>query len=342
MSARHILGVLILASGLAICLAVLGPGGSQFLTNPGIASGAQNVTSTVLVTSSTPSISSVVISQNPASAGSSTPQYIVLTASTTVPVYVMAQILDPNGCTDTYAGSTTILLYRSGLGGGTTASSTCNATSTTNNTSCYKASAFNSTGTCTGAGSTTFNVTTTFSVWFYADATDASSAYSGQNWMATIIVTSTAGVGANGDTPRATTSDMMQTLSAINVTTSSINYSSVSAGSNTGSGTFVATTTNVGNSTTTLQLSAYQTLMSGANVIATGSQYYATSSFTYGGSTGTALTGSAFTVNGFLLVTPTTSAAVPGAATFWELGVPSGTPAGTYNGFNQFTALWHS
>jgi len=191
---------------------------------------------------------------------------------------------------------------------------------------------------------TTINTTTTFNVQYYADATDASTSYNGQqNWVATVTVTSSAGVGGLGESTHSTSSDVMSTLTAINVTTSSINYGSIAAGSVSASNQ-LATTTNAGNGTTTIALSTSQTLTSGSNIIATGSQYYASSSFTFCSSaTATALTGSPVIVNGFLLLTPTTStAANVGTTTYWGLQVPSGTAAGTYNGVNQFTVYWHS
>jgi hypothetical protein len=130
----------------------------------------------------------------------------------------------------------------------------------------------------------------------------------------------------------------MNTLTAINVTTSSINFGAVAAGANTGSTNQNTSSTNAGNSTTTLQLYAVQTLASGVNIITTSSQHFATSTFTYGGAE-QALGSTAATVTGFVLTAPTSSSYVSGAVQ-WGLAVPGGTPTGTYTGVNAFLPLF--
>ncbi len=265
-----------------------------------------------------PTVTSVAISPTP---------QITLTSNTTTSVYVTAIIDDTNGCSDFLppSGSSTILLYRAGI-----TSSTC--LTTQNNLNCYRATDFTATSSC--ISSTQINTTTTFQVWYFADATDSSSSYSSQNWKATVIVRDSANATGTGDSPGV----QMNTLNAINVTTSSINYGTIAASSTSGSTNQVATTSNAGNSSTTLQFRALQTLVSGSNSISTGSQRYSTSSFTFPG-TSTALTDSLVTVTSFLLVPPTSTSLVQRAA-FWGLEVPAGRPTGTYSGFNVFSALY--
>lgn len=274
-----------------------------------------NLTSQVIVGNAAPTVSSVVVN-----AGAP----IVLTANATQNVSVTATITDNNGCPDITGGTTTILLYRSGVN-----SSTC--LTAPNDLNCYRATAFTASSTCT---TTSVNATTTFAVQYFAQATDSSSSFAAQNWIATVIFKDPANATGSSDA----TGVELNTLTAINVTTSSINYGTVSANTDTGATDQVATTTNAGNSSTTLQLSAVSTLTSGANSIATSSQHYSTSTFTYPG-TSTALTASPVTVTGFLLTAPTSSSNVS-QATFWGLSVPGGTATGTYTGTNLFSALF--
>lgn len=279
---------------------------------------ASNIGSQVIVGNAAPTVSSVSVNGT---------NNITLTANTTTNVTVNATISDNNGCSDLNNGTTTILLYRSGV-----SSSTC--MTTPNNLNCYRATAFTTSSVCS---TTSINTTSTFAVQYYAQATDSSSSFSGQNWMATVLFSDPFPSTGNADSLSGTTPDVI-TLTAINVTTSSINYATVPANTDTGSTNQIASSTNAGNSSTTLQLSALQTLMSGSNSIATSSQHYATSTFTYGGNE-QALTGSAVTVNGFLLTAPTSSNLVS-QATYWGLAVPGGTATGTYTGTNVFTSSY--
>jgi hypothetical protein len=332
MNTRHVLAVCTLAAALGIGFLILGQGGSRSLVGSEFAFAGTTATSTVLVTSSTPSLGSTVVIEQ----ASTTPQYIVLTTNTTTPVYVYASIVDANGCNDILNGTTSILLYRSAI-----TSSTCfSGGSPGNSLNCYMATAFTATSTC--ISSTTINTTTTFNVQYFAQPTDASSGFSGQNWVATQIVTAQTGLSGNGDSTHTTSSDIMQTLTGLNVTTSSINYGNVSAGNNTIAVNQITTSTNAGNASTSVQVSAFATLTlngGGSNPFPTSSQQFFPAAFTYGAGTG--LTASPVTVGTSFLLSPTTTTAVA-TTTYWGLAVPSGTPAGAYQGVNQFTALWHS
>lgn len=263
-----------------------------------------------------PSASSLVVNNsNP----------IILTANTTTTVPVSFQVTDNNGCSDVFSsGNISVLLYRSSIG-----SSSCNTTQ--NNRYCYKVTT--STHNCSGMNNSA-NATSTFYVYYFADATDASSSYVAQNWLATVIATDASNATGSADSSGVE----LNTLVAIDVTTSSIDYGTVNAGSNTGATNQIATTTNAGNSSTTLQLSAQETLTYGSNVITTSSQRYATSSFTYPGAS-VALSDSATTVSGFILTSPTSTTKVSGP-TFWGVAVPGGNPTGTYTGVTTFGALF--
>ena len=295
---------------------------SSFLIAQTIYAGS-SVTSTVTVSTATPVISSVNIDgTNPAT--------ITLTANATTSVNVEATLSDVNGCGELTGGTTTILLYRSGV-----TSSTCFSASS--NLNCYIATSFSTSSVCSAGSEIT---TTTFNVYYFAQATDASSSFSGQNWLATIYFTTPDVTTGTGGSTQSTSSNVIATLTALNVTTSSLNYGTLQASSTTGGVNQIATTTNAGNSSSSLQLSASQTLLNGANIISTSSQGYSTSTFTYPG-TSTALTGAPVTVQGFLLTSPTSTSNVL-QPIYWGLAVPNGTATGTYNGTNLFTALFHS
>jgi hypothetical protein len=173
-------------------------------------------------------------------------------------------------------------------------------------------------------------------VQYFAQATDASSSFSGQSWMATVIFKTTDNTTATADAAGV----QLNTLLGLGLSTTSINYGSLSASSTSGSNDQIVTSTNAGNSSTSLQLYALSTLTSGSNSIPTSSQAYSTSTFTYAG-TSTALSGSAATVSGFLLTSPTSTNSVS-QPTFWGVAVPNGQSAGTYTGTNVFQALFHS
>ncbi len=259
--------------------------------------------------SSPPAVSNVVLNGNANFIPSpATTKAISVVASTTAGSNPIA-----------YATST---IYRSGVSGG--------AGCAANNLDCYQVSS----SSCVFSGSTT-TVTCTANIYYFADATDASSSYSGQTWDAAVTVTDS---GSQTNTSSTAPGITLQTLLAINITTSSINYGTVTA-STTAGGNITTTVQDAGNCSTTLQLSG-TALINGSNLIATSSQHYATSSFTYGGSE-QQLNGSPTTVSGFLLTGPTRTAAVQ-SDVFWGIGVPAGSPTGTYNGTTTFTAIFSS
>src|SRR6185312_7155209 len=92
---------------------------------------------------------------------------------------VNSTITDNNGCTDLLNGTTTILVYRDAV-----TSSSCQTSQ--NNLNCYKATAFNVTSSCISL--TQINTTTSFDIWYFAQATDASSSFPGKGWKATVNV----------------------------------------------------------------------------------------------------------------------------------------------------------
>jgi hypothetical protein len=256
------------------------------------------------------------------------PATITLTANTTTNVNIEATITDNNGCSDITGGTTTVLFYRSGV-----TSSTCFNNATGLGLACYVGTAFTASSTCSGG---VINTTTTFPVNFYAQATDASSSFPTQNWMATVIFKGASNATGTADSTNSTSSNKIATLTAINVTTSSINYGSVLPAASTGAVNQTTTVVDVGNSSTTLSVSG--TSLTGPATIGPSTQVYQTSSFTYSVLL-EQLTSSTTPVPGFSIpdqqtFTPT------GKTLFWGIGVPPNAPSGTYSGTNSFVAVW--
>ena len=279
---------------------------------------AANLTSQVVVGTSAPSVSGVSVNGGSA---------ITLTAATTTNINVVATITDANGCSEITPGTTTVLLYRSGV-----TSSTCAGAA--NQLNCYIATAFTASSTCAGG---TQSATTTFAVQYFAQATDSSSSFSGQSWMATVIFRTPDNTTGTADSSGQT----LNTLTAINVSTSSINFGTITANTNTGSTNQLTPVTNAGNSSSSLQLSVLSTLTSGANAIpTTTSQTYLNTSFTFQGSS-VFITAAPATVAGFTLTSPSSTTNVSGTI-YWGLAVPNSQATGTYTGTNVFSALWHA
>lgn len=280
---------------------------------------AATVSSSVIVGNSIPAASAVLVN-----AGVSP---IVLNANATTSVTVTATITDNNGCSDVFggAGTTTVYLYRSGY-----TSSSC--ISSQNPLYCYRQS-FQQNN-CAGTSTTAF-ATTTFNVQYFAQATDASSSFPGQYWMATVIVQDSSNATSSADSPQTV---VLNTLTAINLATTTISYGTLSPNTNTGGTNQQVLVANVGNSTTTVQVSANPTLTSGTNIIATSSQVYSSTTFTYGAG-GISLSGTPTAIPGFGITAPT-STATSSKTSYWGLAVPAGTATGTYSGTNVFTALF--
>ena len=254
---------------------------------------------------------------------------IVLVPNATTSVSVSATINDTSGCSAITGGTTTILLYRSGVTSSSCLTGSGNGYSPSLN--CYIATAFTASSTCS---SNAVNATTTFGVYYFAQATDASSSFPSQNWMATVNFTDTSKVTASQDS----VGHALLTMTALNVTPSAINYGTVNPNTDTGLKNQSTTVQNVGNASSTFQVSG-TALASSTNTIATSSQHYATGTFTFGGSE-QQLNGSPTTISGFFLTSPTSTSAVSGPL-YWGVGIPSGVTSGTYSGTVTLTSIFN-
>ncbi|RMD66883.1 hypothetical protein D6833_00970 [Candidatus Parcubacteria bacterium] len=178
----------------------------------------------------------------------------------------------------------------------------------------------------------TSTVQCTAEIWYFAQATDASSSFPAEDWQAVITVVDSAG---NSDSSSTASGVELNTLLAIHVPSSTIDYGTVDPNTDTGSVNQEVPVWNVGNASTSLKLSG-TAMSSGSHTIATSSQHYATTTFTYGGNE-QVLTDVPTLVSGFSLPAPTSTATVEGS-TFWGIGVPGGTAKGIYTGVNTFEA----
>lgn len=247
---------------------------------------------------------------------------ISLTEGTTTIVYASSTVTDNNGYADIEFATSTI--YRSGV------ANTHACTADENN--CYQMSTSScSLSNCSGNSCTLQCVSY---VQYFADPTDASSTYSGENWFASMAVQDSIGLR---DTQTAIGVDLL-TLYGLNITTGNIDFGSLAVGQNTG--TFDATTTvaNTGNSPIDIKVSGTD-LSSGANTIAVGQQKYATSTFAYGScSLCQFLTGSAASVS--VEIPKSTSTSTQNTSNlYWGIGIPSGTAAESFTGTNTFIAV---
>lgn len=268
----------------------------------------------VNVGAAVPSISGVTLS-------SST---IYLTPLGTTSLTVAFTVQDYNKCSDVFtSGVVTTTLYRSSFAGG------ANCVADGKNCFVVVTPSANTTNDCSG-NNVTAHATTTFALPFYTQATDASSSFAGDTWVATVQIGSGGGLTASSSYSSAE----VQTLTAIDVTPT-INYGSVPAGAASAEQTTVVQ--NAGNSTTTLKLSG--TDMAATDAIPVGQQHYSTSTgFTYG--TGdVALTNTATAISNFKINQPSNGTPVVGNV-YWLLQVSQGVATGTYSGTNTFTAVY--
>ncbi len=212
---------------------------------------------------------------------------ITLLPNTTTTIYVNFTVTDASGCSDVFtSGNVTTTIYRSGVLG------TCSL----DDLNCYRVTT--STHNCSGGS--TANGTSTFDVYYFAQATDGTSAFPSQYWEALVEARD----GSNNTTTATSTGVDVNGLLAIELVTSTINYGSLNPTSTMGAVNRLIPIRNVGNSSNTIQVYG-SALKKGSNSIATSSQHYASSSFVFGGNEGQ-ISNTATTISG-LTVLPHTS-----------------------------------
>ncbi len=231
----------------------------------------QSVTYTVSSENSMPVYRDVVLAKYTAPAGNTVSNVvlnggsaIVLTPNTTTTINVAASTTGNNL---NYATGT---ISRSGVGFNCTA----------DNLNCYQIPS----SSCAFSGTSPVSSTVTCSadIYYFAQATDASSSFEAQNWLGQITLTDTSPTSTSSSTASGVE---LNTLVAINVTTSSVNYGSMAPSSTTGLVNQTVSVQNVGNVSSSI--GAKGTAMTfGSYVIGTSTQHYASSTFNFGGSEG--------------------------------------------------------
>ena len=273
---------------------------------------ADDVSTQVIVGNATPSLSSTTFNSGAA---------ITLTENTTTTVYATTTVTDSNGCSE--ITSVVADFYRT-----TITESGCDTAGEADNNNCYSEVTCTAVaGTCTGGSDTSGDYVCSVALQYYADPTDSGS-HSATDWSATFEA-SDGTASSTTDTANAE----LNALLSLDVT-SSIDFGTLSANSDSGATNETTTVTNTGNVAMDPELSGTN-LTSGGDTILVGNQEYSATAFTYGA--GTDLTGSAVGLD-LSLAQPTSGTAPVQDDIEWGIGVDNGQPTGTYTGTNTIGA----
>jgi hypothetical protein len=257
---------------------------------------------------------------------------ITLTPNATTSISLSYTVSDYsiNGCSDVFtSGHVTSTAFLD------IASSTCENNPTANNLNCYVASFAGGVNSCGGSSSTSATATDTLNIYYLARSSGvASSSYPSSHWYGYVSIKTQSGVTS---TAQSGPVDMLA-LSALNTSTSSINFGPVLPNTNTGSTNKTIVVSNVGNVSTTPQLSG-TVFVKGSNSFATSSEHYATSSFTFGGSE-RQMSDSPTTITGLVLPAPAIVNSNPSSTIYFGLQVPFAVPSGTYTSTTTFTGMF--
>lgn len=243
---------------------------------------------------------------------------IILVEGQTVTISATGTVTDLNGWADIlYATST---YFRSGVG------TSCSA----NDNNCYRLTSLD----CplNGCVANSCTIECTADIQFFAEPTDPSSDYAGEDWKAELFVVDSTGNVAT------TTSDGVElmTLLGIALTASNINYGLVQLDTDTGSINATSTLRNTGNDAIDIGLFGTD-LTNGSSSIPVGNQKFATSSFTYAGcAICSALSGTASTLEVDLAKPTSTTPVIDDL--YWGIYVPLGVAGTTHYGQNTFYA----
>jgi hypothetical protein len=233
-------------------------------------------------------------------------------------------VSDNNGCLDLVGASSTI--YMSSVANG------ANCSDDPNN--CYIASTTCFLTDCSGAGDALATYTCSSTLAYHAMSTDSAGGNNPRdlsNWLARLSVWdgtfSTSTISASGKD--------VNTLTALDVTEATIPYGTVKATFNTGAVDATTTVVNFGNGP--LDSKLYGTDMAGPGTIGVYMQQWATSTGGFVYPAGFILT-STTTPSASLIIPRPTSQANVSDEVYWGIGIPGGTPSGSYSGSNTFEA----
>jgi len=257
-----------------------------------------------LSSNASPTVGTVILNEGSA---------INLTENSTTAVAATATVTDTNGYED--IETVTGKLFRSAVGSG------CSA----NNNNCYSDSSC-VTSSCSG---NSCDSKCEYYVYFHADPTDKGT-YIAQKWETYIEATD-----FEDASDRASTTQELSTLLALDIAPASTSYGSLSPGQDTDTTNQTVTTTCTGNAAINIWLSG-DTLVSGSNSIGVDNQEWSTSAFTYG--EGTDLTEATTTVE-LDMSKPTSAPSTSTDIVYWGMQIPSPQSAGTYTGTTTYTAM---
>jgi hypothetical protein len=270
-----------------------------------------------------PTVSNVVINSGQGNA-------ITLTMKGQTPTVVYASstsVGDTNGCTDLVGATST--MYMSSIANGPDCAEDQN--------SCYIATTTCFISDCAGAddGQATFTCSSTLAYYTMSTVDDGgANPRAGSNWLARLTVydesLATSSITSSGKE--------LNTLTAIDVATSSIPYGVVKATFDTGAVKATTTVVNFGNAPLDSILTGDN--MTGPGTIGVWMQQWATStSFIY--PSGYVLTSTTTPTASLDIARPTSLADVSDDV-YWGIGIPGGTPSGPYTGTNYFEATLKS
>lgn len=248
---------------------------------------------------------------------------IILTNSTTTPVNLTAIVSDEQGWQD--LKSFKAVIYRSGV----TNAQNCTA----NSSNCYIVTSACATSSCS------FNscsVTCPVNMWYFADPTDGGNyavaqGWTSQSWIGWLEATDNSNA-KNSDWNYMQNIDV-STLSAINLSTSTINYGTTTPGAVSLEQWFDAVT--VGNAPIDVNLSG-SNMNYNANIINVGQQKYSLSTGFNWSVAGTALSTTP-TLLTLVSGKPTADPSNASSSVYWKLSVPA-VKAGSYTGSSTVTA----
>jgi len=244
---------------------------------------------------------------------------IALTEGTTTSIMATATVTDLNGYSDIVAASSTY--FRSSIAGGRNCSADSN--------NCYQiATSSCALSNCAGNSCT---ISCAAPMYYFADPTDVGSTFASDVWSAIVDIWDTANAHSNSSS-----NQELYTLKAL-TSSSTINYGSITVGTDTGASDATTTVSNTGNTVLNLLLSG-SNMTAGSSTITVDKQKYATSTFVYSSCTlcnSLATSSNPFNIG---IVKPTTTTTPFSGNLYWGLAVPNGTAATTHSGVNTFLA----
>jgi hypothetical protein len=281
----------------------------------------------------------------------------LLNAGDITPGYkVQFEITDSNSCLNSSSGaeftSATTSAYRSGV-----TQASCDTGGEFNVNNCYPSVSSFTTfscsqdgGSCSGATDPSATWTCTFSLWYNADPTDASTPYTAQTWLASVQATDDDGAISAFTETTGGGNDLASFL-AFNVSSTSIPYGSLEPGA---TSTLATSTDLIALGNTGLDQDLYGDTMcttwttadscdsngiSGTNDIVVSNQKFATSTMSWEAAGATALTSSSSPSDLAIHVPKTLTTSTPNTRyVYWGIRVPNTiTAAGAYSGQNTIT-----